>query len=75
MRSEHRPYPAVRSLYMDALERHLPRLHRDIHAYLAFLEIVNQEEPLWKEYAAWKELTERRRLMRERIAAYLLDQE
>jgi hypothetical protein len=60
---------------VDALERHFSRLHRDIHSYLEFLEIVKYEDPLWREYEAWKALTERHRLMRERIAAYTLLEE
>lgn len=55
---------------MNALTEHLPTLHREVSAYLSFYALAHEDDTLWREYEAFKALTEKRALMRERISQY-----
>ena len=38
----------------------LERLWLDIPRYLEFLDLAHEEDAFWKEYSAWKRLTDKR---------------
>ena len=43
-----------------AFEVDMDRLWADIDHYLEFVALTQEEDAFWKEYSAWKRLTEKR---------------
>lgn len=57
---------------MTAYQRR-SRLHQEIRLYLEFMDEARYEDPLWKEYRAWKRLTAMRaESLAQRLSRYTM---
>lgn len=55
---------------MNAYGKRIEKLYLEIERYLAFIEIAREDDHLWKEYEAFKKLTQKKQSLQARIAPY-----